>query len=408
MPSFSIPLTGLKADSVALSTIGNNLANLNTTAFKKQDAQFADIFYQNVGSSGSSAPLQVGLGTRIASVQSDFAQGGLTATSNATDMAINGAGFFLVQRDGVQQMSRAGNFQLNPSGDLITSEGDTVMGYRAKNGSIDTSASLQPLNIPTGSVHPPQATSTFSFNTSLSASANVGDSFVASTGMYDSLGQQHAVGITFTKTATNAWSYVAAMPAGDSTTVSGNRGSLTFAADGTLATPTTGVVSMAFAGLADGAADLPLSWKLRGSDGAGLLTQVAGAAANTAAQQDGYSSGTYQKFTVDSAGVISASYSNNHTQVLGQLAVANVANPSSVSRIGGNLYAANTASGAMNIGVAGTSGRGGISDSSLEQSNVDISTEFADLIVAQRSFEANSKTVTAFDTITQDTINMIR
>ena len=119
MPSFSIALSGLEANSVALSTIGNNLANLNTTAFKKQNVDFADMFYQNVGTSGSNAPLQVGIGTRVSSVDSDFSQGDLAATGSTADMAINGNGFFVVSQDGTNELTRSGNFQLGPTGNLV-------------------------------------------------------------------------------------------------------------------------------------------------------------------------------------------------------------------------------------------------------------------------------------------------
>ncbi|WP_047487950.1 flagellar hook protein FlgE [Terriglobus sp. TAA 43] len=408
MPSFSIALSGLQADSIALSAIGNNLANLNTTAFKKENVNFADMFYQSVGTSGSNAPLQVGIGTRVSSISSDFSQGNLNSTGSATDMAINGNGFFVVQQTGTNELTRTGNFQLSPTGNLMTSEGYSVMGYPAVNGVVDTNAALTPMNVPTAKTQLAHATTGFSFTTSLNSSSAVGTSYVSSMPMYDSQGTAQNVSVTFTKTGGNQWDYSIAMPSGDATTTSNNTGTLEFNPDGTLALPTGDVTSISFSGLSDGASDMTLNWSLRDASGNSLITQSAGTSSTNASLQDGYPSGTYKSFSVDAQGVMRATYTNGGTEVLGQIAIATVASPESLGRMGSNLYSVNQASGAMDIGVAGAGSRGSVTGSTLEQSNVDISTEFANLIVAQRSFEANSKTVTAFDTITQDTINMIR
>ena len=138
------------------------------------------------------------------------------------------------------------------------------------------------------------------------------------------------------------------------------------------------------------------------------IAQSAAPSSPTAIAQDGFPSGTYQSFTVDANGVVSAAFSNGNTQNIGQVAVATVTNTEGLVMVGGNNYMTTAASGAATVGVAGAGGRGTIEDSALEQSNVDISTEFADLIVAQRAFQANSKTITTFDSVTQDTIGMIR
>ena len=131
MPNFSTALTGLQADTVSLNTIGNNLANLNTTAFKEQTTTFEDLFYQQIGTSGSNNPLQVGVGTRVSGTATDFLQGSLATTGNSTDMALQGNGFFVVQQGGVQSLTRAGNFQLDSAGNMTTVNGEQVMGYPA-------------------------------------------------------------------------------------------------------------------------------------------------------------------------------------------------------------------------------------------------------------------------------------
>ena len=408
MPSFSIALSGLQANSVALGTIGNNLANLNTTAYKKQNVTFSDLFYQTIGTSGSSAPMQVGTGTHISSVSSDFAQGSVTPTGTSTDMAINGDGFFVVDQNGTKMLTRSGDFQLAQNGNLITSDGNSVMGYPSVNGFVNTNAPLQAMNIPTSTTQLAHATTAFSFSTGLDSNASVGSSWTSSTSMYDSQGTAHTVSVKFTKTASNEWNYDVELPAGDASTTSGNTGTLQFNPDGTLASPTGDVTGIRFAGMTDGASDMQMKWELRDANGKSLVTQNAGASSTNASAQDGYPSGQYKSFAVNATGVMTATYTNGGTEVVGQIAIANVSSPDTLVRDGSNLYSVDGASGAMDIGVAGVGSRGSITGNSLEGSNVDISTEFANLIVAQRSFEANLKTVTAFDTITQDTINMIR
>ena len=408
MPSFSIALTGLQADSIALSTIGNDLANLNTTAFKSQTVNFADMFYQSICTAGSSTPLQVGIGTRVSSIDSDLSQGTLSTTGAATDMALNGDGFFVVNQTGADQLTRVGNFQLDPLGNLTTSDGYGVQGYPAVNGVVDLNAPLQTLTIPTAQTQLAQATSQVSFTTSLNASSAVGTSFTSSTGIYDSLGQEHNMNVVFTKTGSNQWSYTVGLPAGDATGASNNTGTLTFNPNGTLASPTGNVGGVKFTGLSDNASDLTLNWNLFDANGNSLVTQGASASTTNASSQDGYASGNYKSFAVDANGTLTATFTNGGTEVLGQLAIATVSNAQGLTRDGSNLFSVGAASGTMDVGVANTGGRGSIADHALEQSNVDISTEFTDLIVAQRAFEANSKTVTAFDTVTQDTINLIR
>jgi flagellar hook protein FlgE len=160
--------------------------------------------------------------------------------------------------------------------------------------------------------------------------------------------------------------------------------------------------------MSDGAANMTVNWNLYSPTGTPTIAQSASASTATASSQDGYASGTYQSFAVDAAGTISATFSNGHVQVMGQLAIATVANEDGLTRIGGNNYQTSAASGSASFAGAGVGSRGVVQDDALEGSNVDISTEFSDLIVAQRAFEANSKTVTTFDSVTQDAIGMIR
>jgi flagellar hook protein FlgE len=409
MPSFSTALTGLQADTVSLNTIGNNLANLNTTAFKKQTTTFEDLFYQQIGTSGSNNPLQVGVGTKVSGTSTNFLQGSVATTGSSTDMALRGNGFFVVQQGGVQSLTRAGNFQLDSAGNLTTTNGEQVMGYPAPGGVVNANSALVPLTIPVGVNEAAQATQNFSITANLDASAATGTQFTTPVTTYDSLGKSHAVTVTYTKSGANTWDYAVTLPAGEATgTPLNNTGTLTFDTNGKLVTPAANVSGIKFPGLADGASDLSFNWSLYNGAGVATIGQSTAASSATGSNQDGFGSGTYQSFTVDANGVVSASFSNGHTENVGQVAVATVTNSEGLVMVGNNNYMTTAASGAASIGVAGAGGRGTIEDSALEQSNVDISTEFADLIVAQRAFQANSKTITTFDSVTQDTIGMIR
>ncbi len=408
MPNFSIALTGLQAETTALNGIGNNLANLNTTAFKGQTTTFEDLFYQNIGTTGSGDTLQVGVGTRVSGTQSDFSQGSLETTGTDTDMALNGNGFFLVQQGNDQSLTRAGDFQLNAGGDLITSDGANVMGYGAVNGSVNLNGGVTPLVLPVTGTEGAQATQNLSMTTSLDSTAPVGTQFSSEATLYDSLGESQLATVTYTKTGTDAWGYNIELPAGSYTgTPVNNTGTLTFDSGGTLISPAGNVAGVTFPGSTDGSANLSFNFNLYDSNGNPLVTQTAGASNTSATSQDGFSAGAYQGFSVDGSGVVTASFSNGHTEVVGQVAVALVTNPDGLTLEANNDYAVTNASGDVTVGTGGVAGRGTIEGEALEESNVDISAEFSDLIVAQRGFEANSKTVTTFDEVTQEAIAMI-
>jgi flagellar hook protein FlgE len=410
MGNFSIALSGLEADSVSLNTIGNNLANLNTTAYKGQTTSFEDLFYQQIGQSGSGDAIQVGAGTKVSGTSTDYSEGTLLpdASSNPTDMALSGNGFFVVSQNGVQSLTRAGNFQVSQNGDLITQDGQQVMGYPAVNGVVNQNGSLQPIVIPVGATEGAQATQNFSVTSNLNSGATVGTPFTTPVTIYDSLGQSHNATITYNKTATNTWSYSVALPAGDAAGAVNNTGTLTFDSNGNLTSPTGSVTGISFPGMKDGASDLTFNWNLNDSSGNPTLTQLATASTNNTQIQDGFASGNFQTIAVDSSGMITAEFSNGQSSTVGQLGIASLANTQGLVATGGNNFTTTVASGQATVGVAGTGGRGTVDDNTLEQSNVNISTEFSNLIVAQRAFEANSKTVTTFDTISQDVLAMIR
>jgi flagellar hook protein FlgE len=407
MPSFFIPLTGLESSSTDLDTIANNLANLNTTAFKAQNVNFADLFYQQFGTTGSGNPLEVGTGVQVESTATDYTEGSINAAGSATDVAIDGAGFFVLNNGGSLEYTRDGNFTLTSNGFLTSSSGAQVMGYPAKGGVVNTNAPLQAIQIPVGQSESPSATANMSITANLDSSAAVGTTFPAQLTLYDSLGAAHTATVTFTNTGTNAWSYSIALPAGDATGGANLTGNLTFDANGNLTAPAANVAGISFTGMTDGSNNLTFNWDLYNSAGNPTITQFSAASAASATSQDGYASGQYQGFTVDASGVISAQFSNQQNSPIAQLALANMVNVLGLTVEGGNNYEVTRSSGGATVGVAGAGGLGSIEDNALEQSNVNISAEFSDLIIAQQTYEANSKAITTFDTVSQDTINMI-
>lgn len=424
MASFFIPLTGLQSDSIALNTIANDLANMNTTAFKAQTTNFSDLFYQQIGSTGSGDPIQVGAGVQVASNVTSFAQGSINSTGNGTDVALNGNGFFVVSNGSSNEYTRAGTFSLNEHGNLVTAGGLNVMGYPAVNGVVNPNAPLAGITIPVGQVEQPSATTSFNMTANLDAASAAGASFPAQITVYDSLGVSHVATVTYTQTAANTWSYSVALPASDfaSGTSTPVTGTLAFNSSGNLTTvtPTGGAatpvgsaagdissIPINFTGMANGSADLKMKWDLLGSSGTPTISQVATASAVSATTQDGYASGQYQGFTIGSDGTVSATFSNGQQLAVGQLALATVANLQGLTLQGNGAYAATLASGTPSIGVSGTAGRGAVVAGALEQSNVNISAEFSALIIAQRAFQANSKAITTFDSVTQETINLI-
>jgi flagellar hook protein FlgE len=406
MASFSIPLTGLEADSKDLNTIANNLANMNTTAYKAQSTTFSSLFYQQLGQSGSGDPIEAGLGVQIDSTSTDFTPFTINNTGVTSDMAINGGGFFVAQNaSGQQFLTRAGNFTTNANGNLITSNGLEVMGYPAVNGTINANGLPSPIVIPTNATQAPKATQNMGIDMNLSATAVAGTAVPIPVTLYDSLGNTQQATVNFTAAGGGKWNYAITIPG--ATGSANATGTLQFNGSGVLTSPAGNISPVTFSGLSDGANNLSFSFNVLDANGNPTITQTALPSSATATPQDGYAGGKYQSFTVDQNGVISATYSNGLTSPLAQLAIASVSNQQGLTPVGSNDYQATLASGQASLGVAGTGSRGTIQGSSLEASNVNISTEFANLIIAQRAFEANSKSVTTFDTVTQDTINMI-
>jgi flagellar hook protein FlgE len=408
MPNFSIPLSGLDASDTALATISNNLANLNTTGYKDSTVNFQDLFYNLLGSNGSGDQLQVGSGASVGSINTNFTTGSVQNTGVNTDVAITGNGFFVVQNGSNTYYTRAGDFTQDANGYLVTADGYQVMGYPAVNGVVNTSGGLVPIQLPMGMTSPPTATANLSIQANLNAGAAVGDSYNTSVTVYDSLGTAQVLNVDFTNTG-SGWSYNATLP---SSAIAGATGATTVASgilsfDGNGNLTSTTPIAIDVTGLADGANPLAFNWNLASSSGSSLITQVAGTSSTSATTQDGNTSGSLTGFSVNADGTISGAFTNG-SQTLGQVALANFANLEGLTKQGSNNYSASISSGSAVVGAPGSTSLGSLTGSALENSNVDMSTEFTNLIIAERGFQANAKSVTTFDQIAQDTINLVR
>lgn len=408
---FSTPLSGLNASSAALKTVSNNLSNMNTDGYKSESTNFSDLFYQNYGTSGGGDPIQAGLGVQVAGSTQDFSNGVLASTGVSSNMALNGPGFFVTQTPtGAQTFTRNGDFTTNRAGQLTTLAGSLVMGYPAVAGVVSSNATLQAINVGSGATSAASPTANFSVNTNLDASSAIGTSFQSPVSVYDSLGTTHVLTMTYTKTASNTWSYDVSLPSSDlaggtGTSTSVASGTLTFDSTGSLTSP-TGSVAVTVGPFADGAKPLSANWNLADASGNSLVTQTASPSSNNASDQDGFAAGVLSSYSVLTDGTVQATFSNGETRAVGRVAVAAFANPQGLSMSGNDQYTMTASSGSPVIGTAGTGGRGTIQGSAVEQSNVDVAQQFSELIVYQRAYEANAKAITAFDQLEQATIAM--
>jgi flagellar hook protein FlgE len=409
--AFFIGLSGLTSNSLGIKNVGNNLANTNTIGYKASNLFFEELRSASEGPDG-------GQGVDISSTQQVWTQGNIQQSQLASDMAIRGNGFFVVG-DGVnsQFYTRAGNFEIDAEGKLVTSNGLYVMGFPVVGGTIDPNADLTPIDVTPGKILAANATTEVHFVTNLNSetpSETVNPdlaSFSTSTLTYDSLGASHAVTVTFTKTDTG-WRYDMTIPAvdvgGASTDppVSIQTGTLSFDSDGKLIAPATDVAGITVSGLANGASDIVFDWTLYDEQGEGLLTQFNLPSSTSETYQNGNGAGTLTTFYVLEDGTIEGLFSNGETSPLGQVVLSNFTSPQGLVRVGDNLYARTTQSGEPTIGAASTGGRGRIQGNAIEMSNVDVAEEFIRLIIFQRGYQANARVITTSDQITLETLQL--
>ena len=404
-------ISGLSANSTAMTVIGDNIANVGTTGFKGNRSHFANILSTSLG--GESATGNVGRGVEFWGTNAQWTQGSLENSSNATDLAINGKGFFMVQEEsGSNFYTRAGNFTFDKEGYLVNPDGLRLQGYQIDaSGNVGAIASVY---IPGERTSPPAATTEFNFDINLSANTAVGGTYSTAQTVYDSLGNAVPVTFTFTKTGNSAWSVAGSVPAtsGSGVTIGGAASmAITFNASGEMTAPASDATVAVT--LTNGAANpLSLTWDLYNAAtpavSHGDVTGYATDSGTTFQYQNGYPAGMLRNISVDEQGVVTATYSNGEMTPVYQIALADFPSYDGLSKMGSNLYAQSMASGQALPGTAGTGRLGNISPQSLEMSNVDLAEEFVKMITTQRAFQANSRVITTSDEILQELINIKR
>ena len=421
MRSLFSGVSGLKNHQVRMDVIGNNISNVNTMAFKAGRVTFKEGFAQVLqGASrptaevGGTNPRQVGLGMQVGSIDTVFTQGNLESTGVTTDMAIQGDSFFVLARGNERFYTRAGNFALDAEGRMVSAtNGLAVQGRSAANGILQET--IGDIRLPTGQQTAARESTEVSLGANLNANAVTGDTVETSISVYDSQGRKHDLMITFTKTATaNQWSWTAdptamGLAAGAITDDNGDAivggGTVVFDGTGMLTSPATNpTISFTPPG---GATAMAVTVDFGGGTVNGL-TQFASQSTAIIRDQDGYSSGTLQNFVIDSTGTITGAFSNGTTQILGQIAVADFNNPGGLTRAGDNLYSVTANSGEPGIGFSGEGSRSTVAAGALEMSNVDLTQEFTNMIVAQRGFQANGRVITGTDEMLQEVVNLKR
>ena len=432
MRSLYSGVSGLKVHQTKMDVIGNNIANVNTVGFKSSTVTFKDVFYQTTqsasgpnettGTGGQNAK-QIGLGVSLGSISKNItSEGGSQRTDNPFDMKLSGDGFFIVNKAGVNYFTRAGAFTTDAAGNLVNGDGYNVMGWQAdKDGNVikDT---VSKLTIKTADKLQTAAAKTkktsFTGNINASDSSFVSDGKGGYTGgitmsaqIYDSVGQQYLLTFNVAKTttanqytitpttlkSTDGTDYSAALPTTQTTlTFDANKGTVTAPAD---------------------PVDLDINWQganIAGRDKQTIsfdfsgLTSVA-TETSTHSSSDGKAVGKMTGVGVQTDGRIIAAYSNGDNVCIGQIAVATFDNPAGLEAVGNTMYQTTMNSGTFDgIGEDVSAGGGSITTGVLEMSNVDLSTEFTEMITTQRGFQANSRIITVSDTMIEELTNLKR
>ncbi len=451
MPSLYSGVSGLKNHSVRMNVIGNNISNVNTYGFKYSRVTFQDILYQGI--SGAAAPTedkggvnpkQSGLGMQVASIDKIFSEGSIQTTGKNTDLAIQGEGFFILGQGEKKFYTRAGTFDIDKNGTLVNpANGLKVLGWQAvpdANGipRIDSSNDVGEITIPVYGKQPAKATAEVRFKSNLNSTLPIinpnmteaertAATWKTSIDVYDSDGKAHKLEISFNKIADNQWQATALLdgqanvtldlggganaPAGATNQATLNfdqMGSLLSVTDAAGNTKNTGqLVSVLRANLPGvNPVNINLDWGTVGEYNG--VTQFASQSSTKAYSQDGYPMGYLEAFEIDDRGVVTGSYSNGQKQTLAQVALAVFTNPGGLKTEGDNLFTVTNNSGIANEGEPDTAGRGKIRAGALEMSNVDLADQFTDMIVTQRGFQANSRTITTSDQMLQELLTLKR
>ena len=419
--AFDTAISGINAATADLGVIGNNIANSSTTGFKSSKAEFGDVYASSLLGAGSNA---IGKGVSLAGVTQTFTQGNVSFTNNALDLAINGNGFFVLSDKGAIEYTRAGNFQVNREGFVVSNQGLRLQTFQA-NDRGDIGGQTGDLKLDTSLIDPKptgQVNLTATLDSrraspavpfggpfdafAVTPTAPDPDSFNATTSstIYDGLGNAHVLSLYYVKTANpNEWEVHSLV---DGVTTSGPD-TLNFQSNGKfdpLTLPVeiniTGWNPLNSAGLATGATAQDFSVSMS------QFTQFGTQFAVSSSLQDGFTTGQLHGLDVDDTGIVFARYTNGQARALGQVAIAGFANSNGLQPLGDTSWAETYSSGAATLGAPGTSGLGVLQSGALEGSNVDLTAQLVNMIVAQRNFQANAQVIQTEDTITQTVINL--
>ena len=414
--AFNTALSGLRASNQDLSVTGNNIANASTVGFKRSRAEFGDVYANSLIGAGGNT---VGSGVLVNNVAQQFDQGNVSFTDNALDLAINGSGMFILSDGGARTYTRAGYFGLDSQGFIVSNSSARLQGYQANSAGVISTGVLGDLQIQTSDISPALTqNASLQFNLDSRESSPVvttfditdPNSFNSSTSMtvYDSQGNPHVMTSYFVKTAANTWDahvYIDDVDVIDNTATApaANPFQITFDTDGSLLTTTPATLTIDNWNPSGGVLTAPASNFVLNIGG---TTQFGSEFAVSEVDQDGYAPGRLTGIEVDDTGVLFTRYTNGVALVIGQVTLADFANIQGLTPLGDTTWAESFESGQPIIGAAQSGSLGAIQSGALEESNVDLSEELVRLIIAQRNFQANAKTIETADTVTQAIINI--
>ncbi len=407
---FQIALSGIGAATADLNVTANNIANVNTTGFKRSRAEFSDVFAASPYGISRNA---IGSGVQVAAVRQQFARGNIDFTDNSLDMAINGEGFFTLSRAGATVYSRAGNFGVDKDGYVVNNIGDRLQVFPPTTSATGVSTGfdlgrLADLQLSRAD-SAPSATTAVTANVNLPANATQptvtpfsptnSQSYTQSTSLtvYDSLGVAHTQTMYYVKTATaNTWDMYTYI---DGTAV-GAATNLVYSSSGALTTPAGGTVTLPAYTPTTGAAPMNITVDL------GKSTQYGNTFSVAQLIQDGYATGKLTGIDISDGGVVTARYTNGRSTPLGEVALTNFANPQGLQQLGDTSWGETAESGQPLRGAPNTSSFGAVQGGALESSNVDLTEQLVNMITAQRNFQANAQMISTADQITQTIINI--
>jgi flagellar hook protein FlgE len=423
LSSFNIGVSGLSATGQGMGVVSDNIANAGTYGFKASRAEFQDMLSQSL--KGIDGGDQIGSGVKLAHIKPMMTQGDVTRTDSITDLAINGNGFFKVEAPFGPGYTRDGSLHFNKEGFLVNSDGYKVVGYKSNEKGEVTNA-IEPIKIGNTTIAA-QATTEIKMNMNLDSRAEIKQfdinnpedtsNFSHSVTVYDNVGTARLVTLYYNKTADNTWTYRAAIDGKDA--AGGQPGTMVVMGEGSLVFNDKGVLQQENAGSSafnynKGAApgqNIKFDWGksiTEGGEGLDAATQYGSSSTISRHTQDGSSAASLASMSFNDEGILTSVYDNGETRTLGQIAVAKFENNEGLFKVGKNLFKESRKSGEPAMGKPGQDGRGEVLSKSIELSNVDIASEFVNLMNSQRNFSANAKAIQTSDQMLQEVLNIKR